>query len=187
MAVHAEGQPARPAQGGCDFVADPRARSQPEHSTMDVDHGRIEVRRHVVSHDIGWMLSDRCHPAEATLPGLGMIGMVEATVTRDGRTSTERRYYLSVLCAHGQPMAGDRLGCTGCAIPGRLPSVEPTGHGRHLLRADGQAGLAAPCPPLPPGGAARPEQACGIFVLSALLTAARLRRLLTFAPALGRV
>ena len=28
------------------------------------------------------------HPDEASLPGLGMIGMVEATVTRDGRTST---------------------------------------------------------------------------------------------------
>ena len=29
------------------------------------------------------------------MPGLGMIGMVEATVTRDGRASTLRRFYLS--------------------------------------------------------------------------------------------
>ena len=41
------------------------------------------------------MMSDRCHPDEARLPGLAMIGMVEATVTRDGRTSTVRRYDLS--------------------------------------------------------------------------------------------
>ncbi len=74
---------------------DPDARPEPEHTTTDADHGRIEVRRHVVSHDVDWMLSDRRHPDEARLPGLGMIGMVEATVTRDGKTSTERRYYLS--------------------------------------------------------------------------------------------
>ena len=63
--------------------------------TTDADHGRIEVRRHVVSHGTDWMLSDRRHPDEARLPGLGMIGMVDATVTRDGRTSTLRRFYLS--------------------------------------------------------------------------------------------
>lgn len=63
--------------------------------TTDADHGRIEVRRHVVTHVVDWMLSDRRHPDEARLPGLGMIGMVEATVTRDGRTSTLRRFYLS--------------------------------------------------------------------------------------------
>jgi len=63
--------------------------------TTDADHGRIEVRRHVVSHSADWMLSGRRHPDEASLPGLAMIGMVEATVTRDGRTSTLRRFYLS--------------------------------------------------------------------------------------------
>jgi predicted transposase YbfD/YdcC len=41
------------------------------------------------------MLSDRRHPDEATMPGLAMIGMVEATVTRDSETTTIRRYYLS--------------------------------------------------------------------------------------------
>jgi len=62
--------------------------------TTDADHGRIELRRHVVSHCTDWMLSDRRHPDEARLPGLGMIGMVEATTTRDGRTRTQRRFYL---------------------------------------------------------------------------------------------
>ena len=90
------------------WFADPHTWPEPEHTTTDADHGgpprppttaahhgRIEVRRHVVSHDVDWMLSDRRHPDEARLPGLGMIGMVEATVTRDGKTSTERRFYLS--------------------------------------------------------------------------------------------
>src|SRR5262245_24559787 len=40
------------------------------------------------------MLSDRRHPDEAPMPGLATLGMVESTVTRDGKTSTERRFYL---------------------------------------------------------------------------------------------
>ncbi len=87
----------RPAQHAevATWFADPNARAEPEHTTTDADHGRAEVRRHAVSHAVDWMLSDRRHPDEARLPGLGMIGMVEATVTRGGKTSTERRYSLS--------------------------------------------------------------------------------------------
>jgi predicted transposase YbfD/YdcC len=77
------------------WFADPEARPEAEYVTTDGDHGRIEVRRYVVTHCVDWMLSDRRHPDEASLPGIGMIGMVDATVTRDGRTSTLRRYYLS--------------------------------------------------------------------------------------------
>jgi predicted transposase YbfD/YdcC len=78
-----------------EWFADPQSRAEPEHVTTDSEHGRIEVRRHVVCHGVDWMLSDRRYPDEARLPSLGMIGMVAATVTRDGRTSTLRRYYLS--------------------------------------------------------------------------------------------
>jgi predicted transposase YbfD/YdcC len=77
------------------WFADPANRADSEHTTVDADNGRIEVRRHLVSHDISWMLSDRRHPVEAPMPGLAMLGMVESTVTRDGKTSTERRVYLS--------------------------------------------------------------------------------------------
>ena len=63
-----------------EWFADPLSRAEPEHVSTDAEHGRIEVRRHVVSHAVDWMLSDRRHPDEARLPGLGMIGMVEATV-----------------------------------------------------------------------------------------------------------
>lgn len=60
------------------------------HETTDGDHGRIEVRRAVVSHDTGWLLSDRRFPDELRFPDLAMLGMVEATVERDGRTSVSR-------------------------------------------------------------------------------------------------
>ena len=87
----------RPAQHAevAAWFADPLNQPVSEHVTTDADHGRMEVRRHCVSHDIGWMVSDRRHPDEAVMPGLASIGMVEATVTRDGATSTVRRYYLS--------------------------------------------------------------------------------------------
>ena len=65
------------------------------HETTDGDHGRIEVRRTFVSHDVGWLTSDRRFPGEWRFPDLAMIGMVEAEVERDGKTSLARRYYLS--------------------------------------------------------------------------------------------
>ena len=68
------------------------------HETTDGDHGRIEVRRAFVSHDVDWLASDdkpgRRFPGEWRFPDLAMIGMVEAEVERDGRTSIARRYYL---------------------------------------------------------------------------------------------
>jgi predicted transposase YbfD/YdcC len=77
------------------WFADPASRADGEHTTVGADNGRIETRHHAVNQDVGWMLSDRCHPDEAPMPGLAMLGMVESTMTRDGETSTERRLYLS--------------------------------------------------------------------------------------------
>jgi len=65
------------------------------HATTDGDHGRIEIRRHVVSHDVAWLSTDRRFPGEPRFPGLATIAMVEAEVERDGRTTLARRYYLS--------------------------------------------------------------------------------------------
>jgi predicted transposase YbfD/YdcC len=67
------------------------------HDTTDGEHGRIEVRRHVVSHTIDWLVTDRRFPREPRFPGLTAIAMVEAEVERDGKTSRERRFYLSSL------------------------------------------------------------------------------------------
>ena len=62
--------------------------------TTDGDHGRIEVRRHAVCHDVAWLFSDRRYPGEVAFPGLAMIGMVESETERGGKVERERRYYL---------------------------------------------------------------------------------------------
>ncbi len=77
------------------LFADPLSRPDSEHVTTDADHGRIEVRRHRVSHEIGWLLSSRRFPGEAAMPSLATLAEVKATVTRKGRTTTTRRLYLS--------------------------------------------------------------------------------------------
>ena len=63
--------------------------------TTDGDHGRIEVRRHAVSHDVAFLQTDRRFPGEPRFPGLKAIAMVETEVERAGKTSIERRFYLS--------------------------------------------------------------------------------------------
>jgi predicted transposase YbfD/YdcC len=65
------------------------------HETTDGDHGRIEVRRRYVSQNVDWLSTHRRFPGEQRFPALAMIGMIEATVERDGKTSVSRRYYLS--------------------------------------------------------------------------------------------
>jgi len=57
--------------------------------TIDADHGRIETRRHVVSHNVEWLAED------SRFPGIKAIAMVENTFEHNGKTSCERRYYIS--------------------------------------------------------------------------------------------
>jgi predicted transposase YbfD/YdcC len=76
------------------FAAPPADMIVAPHETTDGEHGRIEVRRHAVCHDIAWLFSERRYPGEPTFPGLAMIGMVESHTQRDGKIEHERRYYL---------------------------------------------------------------------------------------------
>ena len=77
------------------FFADPRAGPLDTLQTTDADHGRIEVRRHAVCHDVDWLFSDRRYADEPSFPHLAMIAMVETEVERNGKIERERRYYLS--------------------------------------------------------------------------------------------
>lgn len=76
------------------FFADP-AMPVERHTTTDAEHGRIEVRRHAVSHHVDWLFSDRRYPNEPALPGLATLAMVEAEIEQAGKTTLARRYYLS--------------------------------------------------------------------------------------------
>src|SRR5690349_835781 len=66
------------------FFADPPPGAVDTFETTDGGHGRIEVRRHAVCHDVAWLFSDRRYPGEVTFPGLATIGMVESITERGG-------------------------------------------------------------------------------------------------------
>lgn len=73
------------------FFADPPD-PLPVHETLDAAHGRIETRRHRVTHDVNWLFGDRSEPGAPAMPGLATLACVTAT-RDDGPPST--RYYLS--------------------------------------------------------------------------------------------
>jgi len=87
------------------FFEDPGPATLDTHETTDGDHGRIEVRRHAVCLEVDWLVSDRRYPDEPRFPGLKAIAMVEAEVERGGRTSLERRYFLSSLALDAKLLA----------------------------------------------------------------------------------
>ena len=75
----------------------PTATIHSRFETTDADHGRIELRRHLVSYDVDWITTAQRFPGEPRFPGLRAIAVVQAEVERNGRISLERRYYLSSL------------------------------------------------------------------------------------------
>lgn len=60
--------------------------------TIDADHGRLETRRHRVTHSVDWLFGDRSEPGAPVMPGLATLACVEAT--RDDGTPS-MRYYIS--------------------------------------------------------------------------------------------
>jgi predicted transposase YbfD/YdcC len=59
--------------------------------TAEKGHGRIEKRKYCISTDIDWL------EQKPDWAGINAIGMVESTVERNGKVSTERRYYITTL------------------------------------------------------------------------------------------
>ena len=76
------------------FFADAPNDALATFETTDGDHGRLEIRKHTVCHDVGWLFSDRRYTGEVAFPGLVMIGMIESEVERNGKLERARRYYL---------------------------------------------------------------------------------------------
>ena len=73
---------------------------------VEKGHGRLETRRHFVSARVDWMSGSRHYPGEPRFPNLKTIGMVESTVEKAGRTSIERRYYISSAALNPERFAG---------------------------------------------------------------------------------
>lgn len=79
------------------YFADPEVLSGlASTETTDADHGRLEERRAFVSHDLDWLKGPKRSCSEPVeMPRLACLGMIEATVTRNGKTTTARHYHLS--------------------------------------------------------------------------------------------
>ena len=60
------------------YLHDKAALIDSRFETTDGDHGRVEVRRHMVSHDVDWLTTARRFPGEPRFPGLRAIAVVEA-------------------------------------------------------------------------------------------------------------
>lgn len=70
----------------------------------DKGHGRLETRRCLVSHNIGWMTSNRRFPGEYRFPKLSAIAMIEATVEKPDARTCERRFYIA-----SAPLSAERF------------------------------------------------------------------------------
>ena len=108
------------------YLDDPGATIHSRFETTDGDHGRIEVRRHWVSHDVDWLITSRRFPGEPRFAGLRAIAMVEAEVERNGSISLERRCYL-----HAARRQAVRL---RRALPLARRKPSPLGAGRRVPR-----------------------------------------------------
>lgn len=87
------------------FFADADPETLDRFETTDNDHGRLEIRRHAVCHNIDWLTSERRFPGEWRFKDLAMIAMVEAETIRNDKTCLERRYYLSSAKLSAKPFA----------------------------------------------------------------------------------
>ena len=63
----------------------------PNFETRVKDHGRIEKRDYRLLPDLSWL------PQRAEWDGLQAAGMVTATISRGGKTTTDTRYFLSSI------------------------------------------------------------------------------------------
>ncbi len=67
--------------------------------TVEKDHGRIETRRYWITSQIDWM-ADR-----PDWEGLKSIGMVESVRAIEGKTTSERRFYLCGIAPEAKAFA----------------------------------------------------------------------------------
>lgn len=77
------------------YFADPGTGGLPSLTVTDKDHGRIEVRRYTVSHEVDWLSGDRRYPHEPRFPGLRSIVRTTTRTEWRGKVTEETRYHIS--------------------------------------------------------------------------------------------
>lgn len=77
------------------YFADPAATGIKTFEATDKDHGRIETRRSLVSHETGWLQGDRRYPNEPRFPALKSLIMTTTRTERRGKITEETRYFIS--------------------------------------------------------------------------------------------
>ena len=91
----AEGEPPRHLREVEAFFADPPPGSLDTSETIDGDHGRTEVRRHAVCHDVGLAVLRPALPRRGRLSRSRHDRHGREQTERGGKVERERRYYLS--------------------------------------------------------------------------------------------
>jgi predicted transposase YbfD/YdcC len=77
------------------FFDDPHSPPPDRAEDTDKGHGRVEERRVAVSTQVDWMKGERRFPGEYRLPGIAAIIMVETETFEKGKSTTNRRFYVS--------------------------------------------------------------------------------------------
>jgi predicted transposase YbfD/YdcC len=77
------------------YFADPATRGLDTVEVTDKDHGRIEIRRCSVSHDVDWLHGDRRFPHEHRFPALKSLVKTTTTTEWRGKRTEETRYFIS--------------------------------------------------------------------------------------------
>jgi len=77
------------------YFADPATACLQTVEIADKDHGRIEIRRYSVSHDVDWLKGDRRYPGEFRFQTLKTLVKTTTMTEWRGKVTEETRYFIS--------------------------------------------------------------------------------------------
>jgi predicted transposase YbfD/YdcC len=77
------------------YFADPATSGLETIEITDKDHGRVEVRTYVVSHDVEWLSSDRRYPGEYRFAAVKSLIKTTTSTHWRGKTTCETSYFIS--------------------------------------------------------------------------------------------